>query len=92
MTITDIEELILGLLAERAGIGVEDLRGELLVGGDDMPIDSLLAVEILIQVQNATGVVLPANEETAQALLSIRGFAAAVMRQLNAHRSGEALA
>lgn len=92
MTITEIEELILGLLAERAGISVEDLRAELLVNGDDMPIDSLLAVEILIQVQNAAGVVLPATEETAQALLSIHGFAASVMRQLDAHRSGEALA
>ncbi|MDX1873285.1 phosphopantetheine-binding protein [Mycolicibacterium sp. 120266] len=85
----EIEELILELLAEQAGVSVGDLRDELLALGEEMPLDSLLAVEILVRVQEATGVVLPATEETAEALLSVRGFAAAVRRQLERTQPGQ---
>lgn len=92
MTQVEIEELILELLAEQAGLPVGDLRAELIALGEEMPLDSLLAVEILVRVQEATGVVLPATEETAEALLSVRGFAAAVRRQLERTQSGQATA
>lgn len=92
MTQNEIVDLILELLAEQAGLSVADLRAELLALGDEMPLDSLLAVEILVRVQEVTGVVLPATEETAQALLSVRGFAAAVGRQLERGQSGQATA
>lgn len=92
MTYDEVEDLILGLLAERAEVTVEQLRAELAELGEELPIDSLLAVEIVVLVQNATGVVLPATEETAQSLLSIRGFVTAVLQQLDAQRSGRASA
>ncbi|WP_237570828.1 acyl carrier protein [Mycolicibacterium lacusdiani] len=92
MTHDEVEDLILGLLAERAEVSVEQLRAALAALGDEMPIDSLLAVEILVLVQNATGVVLPATEATAQALLSVRSFVVAVMQQLDAQSSGRASA
>jgi acyl carrier protein len=92
LTQADIEELILDLLAEQAGLTVTELRAELVALGEEMPLDSLLAVEILVRVQDAVGVVLPATEETAQALLSVRGFAQAVARQLERQQSGQATA
>jgi acyl carrier protein len=78
----DIEDIILGFLADDDGCSVEQLRKELLGGGQDLPLDSLLAVEVLARVQHATGVKLPATAETAFALRSVRGFALAVLGQL----------
>jgi acyl carrier protein len=92
LTQADIEELILELLAEEAGLTVAELRAQLIALGSEMPLDSLLAVEILVRVQDATGVVLPATEETARALLSVREFAAAVLRKLEHRHSGQATA
>jgi acyl carrier protein len=81
-----VEEIILGFLAEDAQCTVEQLRAEMLAGGLEMPVDSVLAVEVLVRVQNSTGVVLPANAETAFALRSVQRFAQAVIRQLGEHQ------
>lgn len=78
MGLLEIEELILELLAEDAGRPVEVLRGELLERGTMMPVDSLLAAEVLARVQEKAGVELPATAETALALRSVRTFAVAV--------------
>jgi acyl carrier protein len=86
----EIEELIVGLLAEQAGVSAAELRAQLTALGEEMPLDSLLAVEILVRVQEATGVTLPATEETAQALLSVRGFAAAIVQQIESRGHGQA--
>jgi acyl carrier protein len=85
---TAVEEVILTFLAEDDGCSVEQLREELLGGGQDLPVDSLLAVEVLVRVQNATGVKLPATPETAFALRSVRGFALAVLGQLGQDEMG----
>lgn len=82
MDLAAVEEIILGFLAEDEGCSLEQLREELLGGGLEMPVDSLLAVEVLVRVQNATGVKLPATPDTALALQSVRGFALAVLGQL----------
>jgi acyl carrier protein len=82
----EIEGIILNFLAEDAGLTVAELRAELLLGGAEMPVDSLLAVEVLVRVQHAVGVVLPPTEETALALRSVRSFAEAVVRRLGSHR------
>ena len=89
MSQAEIEDLIVSLLAEHAGVSVVELRAQLIALGDEMPLDSLLAVEILVRVQEATGVELPATEETAQALLSVRGFASVVARRLEGHGRGQ---
>jgi acyl carrier protein len=85
--IAAIEEIILEFLAEDAGCPVDQLRAELSAGGLDLPVDSLLAVEVLTRVENATGVRLPAIPETALALRSVHGFALAVIRQLDADQA-----
>lgn len=78
MGLTEIVELILELLAEDAGRSVEELREELSAQGEMLPVDSLLAAEVLARVQERVGVELPATAETARALRSVRTFAAAV--------------
>lgn len=78
MRLTEIEELILELLAEEARRPVGELREELLERGEMMPVDSLLAAEVVARVQERVGVELPATAETARALRSVRTFAVAV--------------
>lgn len=74
----EIEDLILELLAEDAGRPVLELREELLERGEMMPVDSLLAAEVVARIQERVGVELPATAETARALRSVRTFAIAV--------------
>ncbi|EUA48885.1 acyl carrier protein [Mycobacteroides abscessus] len=88
MDLTAVEDIILGFLAEDDGCPIDELRQELLAGGRDLPVDSLLAVEVLVRVQNATGVKLPANPDTALALRSVRGFAMAVFSRLRGTEFG----
>lgn len=78
MTLREIEALILELLAEDAGRPVAELREELAARGEMLPVDSLLAAEVLARVQERVGVQLPATAETARALRSVRTFAVAV--------------
>ena len=66
------------LLAEDARRPVEELREELSAQGEMLPVDSLLAAEVLARVQERVGVELPATAETARALRSVRTFAVAV--------------
>lgn len=80
MELAEIEELIVELLAQEAHCSPAELRARLSVGGDALPVDSLLAAEVLALVQDRVGVVLPADAETAQALRSVRTFAEAVAR------------
>lgn len=84
MNIAEIEEIILGFLAEDAGFPAEQLRAELVGGGRHMPVDSVLAVSVLVRVQDATGVRLPATADTAVAMRSVHAFALAVAGQLGA--------
>lgn len=78
MYLREIEDVILELLAEEAGRPVAELREELLERGEMMPVDSLLAAEVVARVQERVGVELPATAETARALRSVRTFATAV--------------
>lgn len=86
MTLAEIEDLIVRLLAEDAGRDPQEFRMELEAAGEMMPVDSLLAAEVLVRVQIATGVGdLPATAETSRALRSVRTFAAAVWDLLGEH-------
>jgi acyl carrier protein len=80
MTISEIEDLVIELLARRAQQEPEDLRHELEQLGAEMPIDSLLLVEIVVELQNRCGVVIPPTPENAYDLRSVRRFAALVHR------------
>ena len=89
MTKDDIEWLIVELLAQDAGLEAADLWEELSGLGADMPVDSLLAAEVLARVQQQVGVELPTTAETARALQSVKTFAAAVHDLLSASAGGD---
>lgn len=78
MTVEEIQELIIDLLALEAGKASVDLRQELLALGAEMPVDSLLAVEVLVTVEERCGVSLPTTAENAANLCSVRTFARAI--------------
>lgn len=73
-----IEEVIIGFLADVQHTSAEELRRQLEQAGDDLPVDSVLSVEVLVLVQNHFGVRLPLTAETAQCLRSVCRFAAKV--------------
>lgn len=78
MTKEDIEWLIIELLAEENDQDAADLLQELTAAGANLPVDSLLAAEVLARVQEKCQVELPTSAETAKALRSVRTFAQAV--------------
>jgi acyl carrier protein len=75
-----IEDLIVGLLAEEAGLSPAELRRQLEESGEELPVDSVLAAEVLARVEEFSGVLLPPTDQTAQSLRSVRAFAALVHR------------
>lgn len=88
----EIEDLIIELLAEEAGVSPAEMRAQLEEGGGDLPIDSVLAAEVVARVERRCGVELPATAETAQCLRSVRQFAAMMWRLVAASQgraSGE---
>jgi acyl carrier protein len=78
MTKEDIEWLIIELMAQDNGQAAADLLEELGARGEHLPVDSLLAAEVLARVQEQCGVELPTSAETAKALRSVKTFAQAV--------------
>ncbi len=79
VTQRSIEDVIFELLAEQSGGDPQDLRRELELLGDDMPVDSVLAAEVLADVEETFGVSIPITAEIAKSLQSVRGFATAVL-------------
>ena len=78
MTEEDIEWLIIELIAQDNGQVAADLLEELSAAGEHLPVDSLLAAEVLARVEEQCGVSLPTDAETAKALRSVKSFAQAV--------------
>ncbi|WP_292605728.1 hypothetical protein [Nocardioides sp. REDSEA-S30_B4] len=92
MTKEDIEWLIIELLAEDNARDAADLLQELTAAGANMPVDSLLAAEVLARVQEQCEVELPTSAETARALRSVKTFAQAVWDLLPKEQSKAATA
>jgi acyl carrier protein len=92
MTKEDIEWLIIQLLAEDNGQDAADLLQELSAAGAHLPVDSLLAAEVLARVQERCKVELPTSAETAKALRSVKTFTQAVWDLLPKEQSKAATA
>jgi acyl carrier protein len=75
----EIEDLIIGLLAKDGGRDPEALREELDDLGELLPIDSVLAAEVLARVEAAYGVEFPATAEASKHLRSVVNFADAIL-------------
>lgn len=82
MSRDDIERLIVELIAQDNGQAAADLLKELSAAGEHLPVDSLLAAEVLARVQQQCGIELPTSAETAMALRSVKTFAQAVWELL----------
>ena len=84
----EIEDLTIGFLAEEAKCSPGEMRQCLEDGGDALPIDSILLVEVVVRVEERCGVHLPTTLETAQNLRSVRDFAVMVYHHVQAERAG----
>jgi len=78
-SIDDIVTVIIDFLAELEGRPMEEVRSELESGGKELPVDSILVVEILTRVEEHYGIAVPADAEAARATRSVTAFADAVL-------------
>ncbi|HOU23500.1 MAG TPA: acyl carrier protein [Anaerolineae bacterium] len=75
----EVEDLIIDLLAQDAGRTPADLREELAERGESLPIDSLLAAEVIARIEERLGIRYPATAESARNLGSVEAFAQAIL-------------
>jgi acyl carrier protein len=93
VTVDEVEAAIIEFLSEDKDVGLspEELREHLEGAGPELPIDSVLAAEMLPALEERFGVRLPANFSTAYNLRSVqrlaRQVAAIVYEQ--GHGAGE---
>jgi acyl carrier protein len=88
----DIEDLTIELLAKEANCSPDEMRQRLEEAGGDLPIDSILLVEVVVRIEDRYGVHLPTTLETARNLRSVRDFAVMVYDLVQierARRAGE---
>jgi len=83
-TPTALEDEILSLIADDLGRVPAEFIAEIRGEGADLPIDSLLVVEVLVRVETHYGVTLPANEMSADVLRSVSRFAAQILTLMDA--------
>jgi acyl carrier protein len=70
----DVEAVILELLGKELEAEPEELREQLAASGAELPIDSLILVEIMVDVEKRFGVRVPEDSATAAALQSVSAF------------------
>jgi acyl carrier protein len=86
----DIEDLIVALLAAEMERDIDEYRSELAAAGPSLPCDSVIAVEIMTEVEKRCGVRLRLDADTARAMRSVRTYAALVAAQRAASDGTEA--
>jgi acyl carrier protein len=74
-----IEDLIIELMAAQSHREPAALRAHLEELGGELPVDSLLAAEVLAEMEARLGVTLPATAETSRNLRSVSRFAEALL-------------
>ena len=76
--VSDIVAVIIDLMAQDAHRDSAELRAELEALGVELPVDSLLAVEVLARVEDEFGVRVPATVQTSRNFRSVLRFAQAI--------------
>jgi acyl carrier protein len=84
LTVDEIAGIVIGLLAEKASVPADQMRANLEAAGPELPVDSVLLVEVLARVGEACGVRIPLNEETAMSTGSVMAFARMVHKVIPA--------
>ena len=82
LTVGDITEIVIGLLAEDSGVSAGVLRAELEAAGPELPVDSLLVAEVLTRVEGACGVSIQVDTAAARSTRSVLTFARTVHKAL----------
>jgi acyl carrier protein len=70
-----IEQIVLELLGDLLKQDPGELRGELLVAGGEMPVDSLDMLDILVEFRKKTGLTIPKRKLRRHTMRSVRAFA-----------------
>ena len=77
-TVDDIIDVIIDLLAQDASRDPKELRASLAALGEELPVDSVLAAEVLARIEQQFEVQLPATVESSRNLRSVVRFAQAI--------------
>jgi acyl carrier protein len=86
----DVEDFTIGLLAGEAKCSPDEMRKRLEEAGGDLPIDSILLVEVVVRVEKHYGVHLATTLETVFNLRSVRDFAVMVHNLVQVERARQA--
>jgi acyl carrier protein len=78
-TRVDVEAVILELLGKEFKTEPGELREQLAASGAELPIDSLIIIEILVEVETRFGVRVAEDAATAAALQSVSAFTDLIM-------------
>ncbi|MBC2905474.1 acyl carrier protein [Streptomyces cupreus] len=82
----DIVTVVVEFLAELQDREPDELRMELEEAGEELPVDSILIVEILTRIEERYGISVPADEEAARSTRSVRTFATTILNVINERR------
>ena len=77
-SVVHIIDVIIDLIASDTHRDSGELRRELEALGRELPVDSLLAVEVLARVEQQFGVRVPPTVESSRNMRSVRRFAQAI--------------
>lgn len=80
----EVEQFIVGLLADEFERDADELHAELVAASPDMQCDSVILVELMTRVSARFGVRFEATFSTARDMRSVRGFAERVCDELAA--------
>lgn len=78
-SLEDIVEVVIEFLAQLQDRDAADLRAELKEAGQELPVDSVLVVEILTRIEERYGIKIPADAEAARSTRSVYTFARTVL-------------
>ncbi|MFK4122479.1 phosphopantetheine-binding protein [Streptomyces longwoodensis] len=80
--IDNIISVVIEFLAALQEKTAAEVRAELEDGGAELPVDSLLIVEILTRIEERYSIAIPADRQSAQATRSVQAFACAVQEAI----------
>ncbi|MGW4222205.1 phosphopantetheine-binding protein [Streptomyces bauhiniae] len=78
--------MVVEFLAELQDREPDELRMELEEAGEELPVDSILIVEILTRIEERYGISVPADEEAARSTRWVRTFATTILNVINERR------
>ncbi|MFD3580804.1 acyl carrier protein [Streptomyces sp. NPDC058644] len=77
-SVQEIVDIVIDFLAEKQDRPVEDVYEELAARGQELPVDSVLIMEILARIEEHFQVRVPADAEAGRSLRSVWAFAETV--------------